>query len=218
MMMMTTLHKTTRMRIKARGFSLLELLIAITIMAIVISIALPQLTAARRLQRLSALPRQVLSQLRAARQQAMSQRRAVTFQYDDQKKQMVMIAHLETGAAVLADPNYPNTVGSTQLSSTTLTGEGITTLDISYGIPVGLPIGALGDGTSISPLSASKKVNITFQPDGSVISANGQPVDSALFFYNALLPKETASAISILGSAGRVKIWRYNWSANQYVE
>jgi Tfp pilus assembly protein FimT len=194
------------------------LLIAITIMAIVLSIALPQLTAARRLQRLSALPRQVLSQLRAARQQAMSQRRAVTFQYDDQRKQITMIAHLETGAAVLADPNYPNTAGSTVFNSTLLTGEGIDTSDISYGIPVGLPVGALGDGTNLTPLTASQKVNITFQPDGSVIGANGQPVDTALFFYNALLPKETASAVSILGSAGRVKIWRYNWSANQYAE
>jgi prepilin-type N-terminal cleavage/methylation domain-containing protein len=217
-MMMTTLRQTTRMRIKARGFSLLELLIAVTIMAIVISIALPQLTAARRLQRLSALPRQVLSQLRAARQQAMSQRRAITFQYDDQRKQITMIAHLETGAAVLAAPNYPNTAGSTVLSSTLLTGDGIDTSDISYGIPVGLPLGALSDGTNLTPLSASSRVNITFQPDGSVIGANGQPVDTALFFYNGLLSRETASAVSILGSAGRVKIWRYNWSANQYVE
>ena len=206
------------MRIKARGFSLLELLIAITIMAIVLSIALPQLTAARRLQRLSALPRQVLSQLRSARQQAMSQRRAVTFQYDNQKKQTRMIAHLETGAAVLAAPGYPNTAGSAVFNSTLLTGEGIDTSDISYGIPAGLPLGALGDGTNLTPLNASGQVNITFQPDGSVTGANGQPADTALFFYNALLPKETASAVSILGSAGRVKIWRYNWSANQYAE
>ncbi|HEX8921983.1 MAG TPA: GspH/FimT family pseudopilin, partial [Pyrinomonadaceae bacterium] len=182
------------------------------------SIALPQLTAARRLQRLSALPRQVLSQLRLARQQAMSRRRAVTFQYDDQRKQIVMIAHQETGVAVLTDPNYPNTAGSTQLSFTMLTGDGITASDISYGIPSGLPLGALGDGTTLSPLSVNRKVNITFQPDGSVIGANGQPVDSALFFYNATLTKETASAVSILGSAGRVKIWRYNWSVNQYAE
>jgi prepilin-type N-terminal cleavage/methylation domain-containing protein len=215
---MITIRHTTRTRIKARGFSLLELLIAITIMAILLSIALPQLMAARRLQRLSALPRQVLSQLRLARQKAMSQRRAVTFQYDDQKKQTAMIEHSESGAAVLADPNYPNTAGSTQLSPTPLTGEGIDVSEISYGIPQGLPTGALGDGTNLSPLSLTKQVNITFQPDGSVIGANGQPVDSALFFYNAQLPQETASAVSILGSAGRVKIWRYSGSANQYVE
>jgi prepilin-type N-terminal cleavage/methylation domain-containing protein len=211
-------HPKTQLRITARGFSLLELLIVITIMAIVLSIALPQLMAARRLQRLSALPRQVLSQLRLTRQQAMSQRRAVTFQYDDQRKQVMIIAHQESGVAVLTNPNYPNTAGSTQQSLTPLTGQGIDAAEISYGIPPGLPTGTLGDGTNPSPLSVNKQVNITFQPDGSVIGANGQPIDSALFFFNARLPRETASAVSILGGAGRAKIWRYNWSANQYVE
>lgn len=215
---MKTLRPQTYVRLTARGFSLLELLIAITIMAIVLSIALPQLMAARRLQRLSALPRQVLSQLRLARQQAMSQRRAVTFQYDNQLKQVAIITHQGSGVAVIADPNYPNNAGNSQLGPTPLTGDGIDASEISYGIPIGLPVGALGDGTNMAQLSPNQQVNITFQPDGSVIGANGQPVDSALFFFNAQLPRETASAVSILGSAGRAKIWRYNWSTNQYVE
>jgi hypothetical protein len=61
-------------------------------------------------------------------------------------------------------------------------------------------------------------VNITFQPDGSVIDANGNPVNRALFIYNTQAPTDTAAAISVLGAAGRVKLWRYKSNVNKYVE
>ena len=202
----------------AGGFSLLELLIAMTIIAIVLSIALPQLIASRRLQRLAALPRQVMTQMRQARQEAMSRRRAVTVQYDDARKQISVIVHQGSGPSVLTEPGYPNTAGSQVLSTTPLAVAGINASEINYGIPAGLPTGPLGDNTRLFAMAPGGRVNITFQPDGSVIDAAGQPADSALFFYNSQLPAETASAVSILGSAGRVKVWRYNRDANQYVE
>lgn len=215
--MMITIRPKNHGRTTARGFSLLEMLIVITIVAIFGSIALPQLIASRRLQRLSALPRQVLTQLRLARQQAMSQRRAITFQYDNQSKQITLIGHEARGVAVLTDPNYPNTNGSAVVAIVPLAGPTIDPTEISYGIPPGVPVVTLDDGTSMSVLSPDT-VNITFQPDGSVINAAGQPADFALFFYSAQMPRDTASAVSVLGSAGRVKIWRYNRGTNQYVE
>jgi hypothetical protein len=59
---------------------------------------------------------------------------------------------------------------------------------------------------------------VTFQPDGSVIDLNGNPIGMALFIYNNRAARGTASAISVVGASGRIKIWRYDGNANAYVE
>jgi hypothetical protein len=86
---------------------------------------------------------------------------------------------------------------------------------MSYGIPSGLPTAPLGDGIPMTAL-LSNRLNITFQPDGSVIDATGNPIGRAMFIYNNKAPIGTASAISIMGASGRVKIWRYDSGADLY--
>lgn len=88
---------------------------------------------------------------------------------------------------------------------------------MSYGIPAGLPIAPLGDGILMTTL-VSSQLNITFQPDGSVIDAAGNPVGRAMFIYNNKASNATASAISIMGASGRIKIWRYDSGANLYAD
>lgn len=199
------------------GVSLIELLIVLAIMGTVVSMGILQVGSMRRLNTSTAIPVQVKIQLRLARQQAMSQRRAVTLQYDDQTKQVSIIRQPAAGKAVLSLSNFPNPSGSVQVSSTTLTGNGVETADLVYGPPPSI-LSTLSDGTSLTSLPGNKKINITFQPDGSVIDANGNPVNFALFFYNSKAPNLTASAVSVLGSAGRIKTWKYNGNANKYVE
>jgi hypothetical protein len=64
----------------------------------------------------------------------------------------------------------------------------------------------------------NNQLNVTFQPDGSVIDAAGNPVGVAMFIYNNRAARGTASAISVMGASGRIKIWRYDLSANLYTE
>jgi Tfp pilus assembly protein FimT len=200
------------------GHSLVELLIVFAMIAILVSLALPQLIAERRLSRSVGITSEILTQLRQARQLAMSQRQAFTFQYDDVTKQISIIDHnSNVGPNLLVDPSYPNTAGSKVVSTTPLASEGFQSSEISYGIPAGLPTAALGDGISTTALS-NNQLNITFQPDGSVIDGTGNPAGRALFIYNSKAAKATASAISIMGASGRVKIWRYDSSANLYVD
>lgn len=199
------------------GHSLIEVLIVLALIGVVTSMALPQLIAERRLTRSVGITRDILTQLRQTRQLAMSQRQAFTFLYDNATKQITIIDHnSNTGGPLLADPSYPNTAGSVVVSSTPL-AESTISSEINYGIPAGLPNGALGDGLAMTPLF-NNQFTVTFQPDGSVIDAAGDPQGRAMFIFNTRAASGTASAISIMGASGRVKIWRYNASANLYAE
>jgi hypothetical protein len=187
-------------------------------MCVLSALAIPQMIAQRRLTRSVAMTREIMTQMRFARQQAMSQRQAFTFQYNNVTKQISIIDHNNnSGAVLLSDPTYPNNPGSRVLASWPLATGGLIASEITYGIPNQAPIGALRDGVFMAPLT-NGILNITFQPDGSVIDTAGNPKDVGLFIYNSSSDKGTASAISVLGASGRVKIWRYDIGANVYTD
>lgn len=151
-----------------------------------------------------------------------------------------------SGTAVLVAGDYPSTVLPARVVSTvSLLQGGLTASEISYGIPTtstGLPAGAptiptgtlsLGDRIPMTAL-INNKFNVTFQSDGSVIDpagipgpgtppagiavSQGIPMDKAMFVFNNKAAQGTASAISVLGASGRVKVWRYIVNGNQFAE
>jgi prepilin-type N-terminal cleavage/methylation domain-containing protein len=201
-----------------RGYSIIETLIVMALIGVLSALAVPQLISERRLTRSVGVTREILSQMRLARQMAMSQRQAFTFQYNDTTKQISVIDHnSNNGPNLFADPAYPNTANSRAISTTPLAAGGLDSSEITYGIPAGLPAIALGDGILITGLT-NNQLNVTFQPDGSVIDATGNPVGVGMFIYNNRASRGTASAISVMGASGRIKIWRYDRSANLYTE
>jgi prepilin-type N-terminal cleavage/methylation domain-containing protein len=210
----------------AKGFTVIELVVVAAIISILGAISVQQLVGSRKLMRSAAVTREIVSALRDTRQMAISQRRAITFQYDDVKKQVNIINHGTdadgvgiSGAGVLTASGYPNTVGSSVERTYQLASTGVPASDIAYGLPTGAASGAstLGDKTVLTALT-NQKLNVTFQPDGSVVSSTGATRDVALFIYNASKQKETAMAISVLGGTGRIKAWRYSSGTGNYVE
>ncbi|MBC8032385.1 MAG: prepilin-type N-terminal cleavage/methylation domain-containing protein [Pyrinomonadaceae bacterium] len=200
------------------GYSIIETLIVVALIGVLSALAVPQLIAERRLSRSIGVTREILSQLRQARQLAMSQRQAITFQYDNATKQILIIDHnSNVGPLLLTDPSYPNTAGRVIVSTTPLATGGLDSSEITIGIPTGVPNAPLGDGISMTALT-NNQLNVTFQPDGSVIDLNGNPTGTALFIYNNRAARGTAAAISVVGASGRIKIWRYDSNANAYAE
>lgn len=188
-----------------KGFSVPELIIVLLVAGIILVLALPQIISSRRLMKFSSVQKQIASTLTETRQEAMSQRRAVSFRYDDTNKRLIM-----SGGSF-------GTFGNAQNKVIELQGFGVDANEIKYGRPTGVPTTALTDTTNLTSLTANI-VEITFQPDGSVIDASNNPQNKALFFYNDKYPDTTAFAVSVLGAGGRVKVWRYKQNVNAYVE
>ena len=123
-----------------------------------------------------------------------------------------------TGVAVLSASGYPNTSCSTTALTVPLATGSLAPADLSYGIPSGINANTtLDDGNTMTAL-AGTVVNITFQPDGTVIDSAGDYAKPTLFLYNNQIPNQSAVAISVLGAAGRIKVWRYSTSASKYAE
>lgn len=188
-----------------KGISVPEIVIVMLILSIIVVLALPQIINSRRLFRFSGMQREVVTFLREARQEAMSQRKPITFRYRHNKRHIII---------------YGGTYGALGDSKNRIydfDNAGVQKKDIRYGRPGFAPTAALADGTNLTDLSGGI-VEITFQPDGSVVDASNNPQDNALFFFHKKHKKETAFAVSILGAGGRIKVWRYSAGVNAYVE
>jgi Tfp pilus assembly protein FimT len=214
-------------RAKEAGRSVIETLMVLTIAGILTSVAVPQMLSARRLMRTSSVAREIAGQMRYTRQQAMTQHQTFTFQYDNSTKTIKIYDHNNsnnantgcnmTGVQVLAASGYPNTVCTTLVATVPIATGNIAS-ELTYGIPSAITNTPLDDGTTLTALSGTGLVNVTFQPEGTVIDNTGAFTSPTLFFYNNQIPTQTASAISVLGAAGRVKVWRYNSSASKFAE
>ena len=202
-----------RQRPAEAGISVVEMLIVACVLVIISAIALPQIISARRVHRFKALAHEITSELRRTRQLAMSQRQVFRFRYDDANKRIVIIDNQGRGTAANPLANDPN--DDRVVSTVSLAGAGVPAGDIVYGRPGGAPA-SLPDGTALTA-PAGSLVEIVFQPDGSVLDANGNPASAALFLYNRQEPADSAIAVSVLGAGGRVKSWRYSRNVNRYV-
>lgn len=225
-----TSRATPILRSNSRGFSLVELLIVMTLMAIISAIALPRLLNSSRFIGSAGIPRELATYLRFARQEAVSQKVVVTCRYNNQDKTISIINHRERG--ITYDPNTDSMVtlpgnpapSADQVTDMTiervpLARPGVPSGDITLGRVDGNPAtAALDDGTQMVTLSASNQINITFQPDGSIVNAQNVPINRTLFLYNQQIQKESAFAVSVLGTTGRVKLWRFDSNANKYYE
>ncbi len=198
------ISKPTRTR-NVSGFSIAELVVVLLVGAIILVLALPQIISSRRLFRFAGVQRQVATGLKEARQEAMGQRRPITVRYDNSAKTLTMY-----GGEFGAQGDAKNLI--MMLADTGLESE-----DIIYGRPTGVTAAALADTTNLTALT-SGAVEITFQPDGSVLDGSGNPQNKALFFYHDKFRQDTAFAVSVLGAGGRVKLWRYSSGANAYIE
>ena len=186
------------------GFSMMELLIVVSIILIVTAISITQLRPNLQNARIDAAMRQVLETLRQAREYSIANRRYVQLKFPATNQlQLIQLDTLTPGAGGI------NPV----LDTVTLSPPLIFTLDGMPDTP-----DAYGNG---GPIYFEGIVNgpvggMVFQSDGEFLDgATFLPINGTVFL-GVTGQQSTARAVTVLGTTGRVRGWKSQGNTTWY--
>ena len=182
------------------GFSLLEALVAISIIMIVSGMAIMNFSSVIPNHKANSAMDQVLSQLRSARARAISHRSEVQVQFVGTNQLTISEIWLK-GA-----PPPPTTV-TFEGGATFMVFPGLPDIPAPYNFGNTGPI-FFGGGSTPPPI-------MKFTTNGSFINGGNALVNGTVFLG---IPgnSRTARAVSILGATGRVR--QYHWDGTQWQE
>ncbi len=170
------------------GMSLIEVLIALCITAILASMAVVQIGAARPALQADGAMRAMMSQLNAARETAVAQRRNVQLVFTNPNRLQLVRQNLPLGTTVLR------------------------TIELEAGVQFHQFLPAMDTpdafGVTGGALSFNSALTITFNSDGMLIDSGGSPINGTIFLAQPSA-RQTARAVTILGSTGRVRGYRW---------
>lgn len=201
----------------SRGFSIVEMLIVLTVMVILSGFSLFYLSGHQRLFRPDEQSLKIVDMMQEARQRSLTQRETMRVEID-----------LTDGIIRLIDENTPATadddriVRSAELFPASEIKLETRPPDISTNPEEAMPVPQAQFRQSIHPESISNTVcTYRFLRNGTVVDqgtdavgTNAVPTGSTLFIWSPKKdnPSESdiARAITVIGATGSVRFWEYN--------
>lgn len=180
------------------GFSIIELLVVISIILIITGIAITQLKPNLQTAKIDAAMRQVLETFRQAREYSIANRRYVqiTFPANNQL-QLIQLDTLTPGAGGL-NPVLDTVTLSPPL---TFTLDGMVDTPDGYGNSGAIEFEGINNG----PVGG-----MIFQSDGEFLDgATFLPINGTVYL-GVTGQTSTARAVTVLGTTGRVRGWKSN--------
>ena len=173
---------------KTQGFTIIELLIVVSVVVIISGISMILIGPALKARAVEIAARTVTMEMRRARQSAVDTRRLcrVTFT----APQTITIEWQSPGGGAW-----------NQLSQTELPE------DMEFLTDVSLPSGPDGFGTSPA-INFSGAQQIFFLPDGSAINSVGL-ISNGVVYVSRPGEVETTRAVTLFGATGRLKQWAF---------
>ena len=203
-------------RRKTAGFSMIELIIVLIIVAVLSAISLPYIYQSRRVYRSEDQALKVMDLMREAAQLAITRRRTFRLEVDTTSNLLLIIDENGAGAAddteIKAIPLDPvNEVRMDTLPT------GVTKPNPPNYNDAAFAVDATGHKRAGATIVGDTVWAARFNRDGSVVNAAGNPINANLYFY----PPQTAGsttprnkvevrAITMFGGNGAVRFWKHN--------
>ncbi|MGB7210050.1 MAG: type II secretion system protein [Pyrinomonadaceae bacterium] len=216
--------KSLRARIKGkgkvRGYTLVELVVALTMVTILTAVSIPYLFNYRRLYRTEDQALKIMDLMREAGQLAITRRRIMRVEIDLTANQILLI-----------DGNGPGDADDTEVKALPLDQVGDVRMDqIPLGVTPPNPpnynaavfaVDAIGHLRGATPVIGNTVWQIAFLTNGSVVNAGTTtPVSATLYIWPpsasaSLTPRSTGEvrAITMFGGSGAVRYWKYDGTA-----
>lgn len=202
-----------RMNVRQRGFSVVEVLAVVAIIAIMIAIALPTIFSGRRIYAVDDASNQIVDIMQFAQQRALAERQTMRVELvpgTDSTRGTIQVVDQETLAGGVGD--------DVVIRSELLPENKDVTINVVDGL---LP-------TPPSPFNfqhwpwTSGDLIIRFRPDGTVTNAANDPQSLTLTMYVPIssgVPDLTLTrAITLFGPTGTARSWSYNEAASEFQE
>jgi prepilin-type N-terminal cleavage/methylation domain-containing protein len=170
------------------GFTLIEMMVTLSITAIVGSMATARLAEMRRTIQSDSAMRAVMAEMNTARDMAVMQRRNMEVQFTG-GNWIRVIRHEAPGIA-----------------TTALRGVALES-NATFGLTNGVPDTPDAFG-NLNAVAFSTAQSIMFGTDGTLIDENGNPLNGTVFLTIAGQP-ESARAVTVLGTTGRIRGYRW---------
>lgn len=201
------------------GFSLIELIVVLTIIVILTAIAIPSIYNSKRLFKTEDQALVVMDLMREASQLALFKGRTFRLEIDLDDKRIHII---DTRAAGAAD--------DLEIKSIPLESTGEVRMEA---IPTGITkpnppnyndavfvTDSIGHLRGTTTITGHKVWQVSFKSDGSAVAATGTPVSANLYFWSPKFPANATDvtprslqevrAVTIFGGSGAIRYWKHN--------
>lgn len=202
---------------RMKGFSLIEVIIVLVIIAILTAISLPYIYNYRTLYRSEDQALKVMDLMREANQLALTRRRTMRFEIDltdnraliiDEDTRTTPAVHREVKALLLDDVSD---VRIDQIPTGISKPSPPAYNDAAFAADT---TGHQSGGTTVS---GNNVWAIRFKRDGSVVNAADTPVSANLYVWTPLTAgsaaprnKEEVRAITVFGGSGAIRYWKHD--------